>query len=79
MLDDGFQHLQLARDLDIVIERRRALVSRRTLRAARRGHRHAARDLRLAIPRRCCADSRVFAFAGLADNEQFFDALAAAD
>jgi tetraacyldisaccharide 4'-kinase len=76
VLDDGFQHLQLHRDLDIVVD------------APSRFHREGRRALRFAdavIPRRLrlhVPDSirgqRVFAFAGLARNEQFFDDLAEA-
>jgi len=73
VLDDGFQHLQLARDLDIVID-------------APADHyregRSALRDAGVVIPRRIEAagldrfrDKRVFAFSGLAGNEQFFDML----
>jgi tetraacyldisaccharide 4'-kinase len=72
VLDDGFQHLALARDVDVVID------------APSRWHREGRSALRHAhfvIPRRlrldcaAVAGKRVFAFAGLADNEQFFDAL----
>jgi len=73
VLDDGFQHLQLARDLDIVID-------------APADHyregRSALRDAGVVIPRSIEAagldrfrDKRVFAFSGLAGNEQFFDML----
>lgn len=70
LLDDGFQHLQLARDLDIVIDVPDA-------RFHREG-RAALRAADLVVPRRVRADlsavrgRRLFAFAGLADNEQFF-------
>jgi tetraacyldisaccharide 4'-kinase len=73
VLDDGFQHLQLARDLDVVIE------------APSRWYREgpsALRDADLVLPRRLrvvdgerLRGRRVFAFAGLANNEQFFDTL----
>jgi tetraacyldisaccharide 4'-kinase len=75
VLDDGFQHLQLARDVDVVIN------------AEARWHREgrsALRDAAFVIPRRLALDAaavcgrRVFAFAGLADNAQFFAALRAA-
>ena len=74
ILDDGFQHLQLARDVDVVID------------APSKWHREgrsALRDAHFVIPRRLKIDctavkgKRVFAFAGLADNEQFFAALRA--
>lgn len=73
VLDDGFQHLQLHRDLDLVID------------APARFHREgrsALRDADIVIPRRLrtvvpeeLRGKRVFAFAGLADNEQFFASL----
>lgn len=72
VLDDGFQHLQLARDADVVID-----VPSRWYREGR----SALRDADFVIPRRLRIDcravrgKRVFAFAGLADNEQFFAAL----
>jgi tetraacyldisaccharide 4'-kinase len=72
VLDDGFQHLQLARDVDVVID-----AEARWYREGRAALRHAD----FVIPRRlriaCDAvrGKRVFAFAGLADNEQFFGAL----
>lgn len=70
VLDDGFQHLQLARDVDVVID-----APSRFFREGRSALRHAdfvlPRRLRLAIP----PLTRAFAFAGLADNDQFFDAL----
>jgi tetraacyldisaccharide 4'-kinase len=73
VLDDAFQHLQLHRDLDIVIDA--------PARFYREG-RSALRDADVIVPRRLrlnIPDSlrgkRIFAFAGLADNEQFFDSL----
>lgn len=73
VLDDGFQHLQLDRDLDIVIDA--------PSRFYREG-RSALRDADVVVPRRIRMDvpqalrgRKVFAFAGLADNGQFFDAL----
>lgn len=70
VLDDGFQHLQLARDLDIVIDWPAAY---------RREGPSALADADIVIPRRVrpsgldpLRGKRVFAFAGLADNEQFF-------
>ncbi len=75
VLDDGFQHLQLHRDLDIVIDA--------PARFYREG-RSALRDADIVVPRRLrlsvppsLRGKRVFAFAGLADNEQFFDSLRA--
>lgn len=73
VLDDGFQHLQLQRDLDIVID----APSRYT-----REGRSALEDADFVIPRKLetivpaeLTGKRVFAFAGLADNEQFFESL----
>jgi len=72
VLDDGFQHLELARDADVVID-----VQSRWYREGRSALRHAD----FVIPRRLRIDcqavrgKRVFAFAGLADNEQFFASL----
>lgn len=71
LLDDGFQHLQLHRDLDVVIDVPDA-------RFHREG-RVALRDADIVIPRRIRPENlaalrgkKVFAFAGLANNEQFF-------
>jgi tetraacyldisaccharide 4'-kinase len=76
VLDDGFQHLQLHRDLDIVIDA--------PARFYREG-RSALEDADLVVPRRLVLHvpeqlrgQRVFAFAGLADNTQFFASLAEA-
>ena len=73
VLDDGFQHLQLHRDLDIVIDA--------PARFYREG-RAALNDADLVIPRTLrtiipdhLRGQPVFAFAGLADNEQFFASL----
>jgi len=73
VLDDGFQHVQLHRDLDIVID------------APARYHRElpsAFRHADLVLPRRLrtivpesLRGQRVFAFSGLANNEQFFASL----
>jgi lauroyl/myristoyl acyltransferase/tetraacyldisaccharide-1-P 4'-kinase len=71
VLDDGFQHLQLRRDLDVVID-----APSRFLREGRSALKDAdiviPRRLRLAIPE---IEGPVFAFSGLADNEQFFRSL----
>jgi tetraacyldisaccharide 4'-kinase len=72
LLDDGFQHLQLARDVDVVID-----APGKWLREGR----SALRDADFVIPRRLKIDApkgRLFAFAGLADNEQFFASVGAA-
>lgn len=73
VLDDGFQHLQLHRDLDIVID-----APARFYREGRSALSDAdlvvTRRLRLNVPD-SLRGKRVFAFSGLADNEQFFDSL----
>ncbi|HUP47367.1 MAG TPA: tetraacyldisaccharide 4'-kinase [Thermoanaerobaculia bacterium] len=73
ILDDGFQHLQLARDLDIVIEAPSSFYRER---------RSALADAGLVVPRRIrvtipepVRGRRAFAFAGLADTGQFFDSI----
>jgi len=73
VLDDGFQHLQLARNLDIVIDA--------PAEHYREG-RSALRDAGVILPRQIepagldrFRGKRVFAFSGLADNEQFFNML----
>lgn len=75
VLDDGFQHLQLHRDLDIVID-----VPARFYREGRSALADAdivvKRRLRLQVPE-SLRGKRVFAFSGLADNEQFFASLRA--
>jgi tetraacyldisaccharide 4'-kinase len=73
LLDDGFQHLKIHRDLDIVIDVDDARVYREG--------RSALRDASFVIPRRVRTDAeklrgrRVFAFAGIANNAQFFATL----
>ena len=71
VLDDGFQHLQLKRDLDIVID-----APSRFFREGRSALKYAdvviSRDLRVSVPR---IEGPVFAFSALADNQQFFDSL----
>lgn len=73
VLDDGFQHLQLARDLDVVID-----VSAEHYREGRSALRDAdvilQRNIRPAGLERL-RGKRVFAFSGLADNERFFEML----
>lgn len=73
VLDDGFQHLRLRRDYDLVIDA--------PARFYREG-RSALKDADAVIPRRLrtlvpedLRGRRVFAFAGLADDEQFFASL----
>jgi len=74
ILDDAFQHLQLHRDLDVVVDNPASGL----LREGRAALRHAdiviPRRLRLDVPA-SLRGKRVFAFAGLADNAQFFRAL----
>lgn len=73
VLDDGFQHLQLHRDLDVVIDHPSGFL---------REGRSALRYADVVLPRRMnvtipgsLRGKRVFAFAGLADTQQFFDSL----
>lgn len=73
VLDDGFQHLQLHRDLDIVIDAP-ARFHREGRSALRDADIVVARRLRLNVPD-SLRGKRLFAFAGLADNEQFFESL----
>ena len=74
ILDDGFQHLQLARDVDVVID-----APYKWRREGRSALRHADFVIPRRLALRCDAvrGKRVFAFAGLANNEQFFEALRA--
>ena len=70
VLDDGFQHLQLHRDFDVVIEHDSGF-----LREGRGALRYADLVLRRAVQARipdALRGKKVFAFAGLADNAQFF-------
>jgi tetraacyldisaccharide 4'-kinase len=75
ILDDGFQHLQLARDVDVVIDAANG-VMREGRSALADADFVIQRRLRLAVPEEL-SGRRVFAFAGLADNEQFFASLRA--
>lgn len=77
VLDDGFQHLQLHRDIDVVIDAPGDRVSREG--------RSALSDATFVVPRRLHVEvppellqKRVFAFSALADNAQFFGSLQAA-
>ncbi len=70
VLDDGFQHLQLHRDFDVVIDHDSGFL---------REGRGALRYADVVLPRKLQAripdglrGKKVFAFAGLADNAQFF-------
>ena len=74
ILDDGFQHLQLHRDLDVVMDSAAAGFLREGRSALRFADIVLPRRMRLAIPD-SLQGKRVFAFAGLADNRQFFESL----
>ncbi len=73
VLDDGFQHLQLHRDFDLLVD-----APSQFHREGRSALRHAdavvPRRLRTIVPEEL-RGKRVFAFAGLARNEQFFNDL----
>jgi tetraacyldisaccharide 4'-kinase len=73
ILDDGFQHLQLARDVDVVVDAGRG-VMREGRSALADADFVIPRNLRLTVPAQLTS-RRLFAFAGLADNEQFFASL----
>jgi tetraacyldisaccharide 4'-kinase len=73
ILDDGFQHLQLARDANVVIDTRSS-VMREGRSALADADFVIQRRLRLAVPEQLIG-RRIFAFAGLAGNEQFFASL----
>jgi tetraacyldisaccharide 4'-kinase len=75
ILDDGFQHLQLARDVDVVIDNAGGLM-REGRSALADADFVIQRHLRLVVPEELIT-RRLFAFAGLADNEQFFESLRA--
>lgn len=74
VLDDGFQHLQLHRDLDVVVDNPRARFLREGRSALRRADIVLQRNVRPIIPA-ALQQKSVFAFSGLADNEQFFTSL----
>jgi tetraacyldisaccharide-1-P 4'-kinase/lauroyl/myristoyl acyltransferase len=76
VLDDGFQHLQVHRDFDLVIDAP-ARFYREGRSALADADAVVPRDLRLKIPEEL-RGQRVFAFSGLADNAQFFASLRAA-
>jgi tetraacyldisaccharide 4'-kinase len=73
VLDDGFQHLKLHRDLDIVIDAP-ARYYREDRSALADADLIVPRKLRLHVPEEL-RGRKVFAFAGLANNEQFFASL----
>ncbi|MEO6487705.1 MAG: tetraacyldisaccharide 4'-kinase [Thermoanaerobaculia bacterium] len=74
ILDDGFQHLQLERDLDVVIDVPDAEFYREGRSALQDADIIISRNVRLHIPD-TLRGRRLFAFAGLADNKQFFRSL----
>lgn len=71
ILDDGFQHLQLHRDFDVVIDVHDAWFHREGRSALRHADAVIPRRLRLAVPP-ALRGKRVYAFAGLANNDRFF-------
>jgi len=73
LLDDGFQHLQLARDLDIVIDVK-SHIRREGTSALDDADHIIQRNLRTIVPD-ALRGRDVYAFSGLANNQQFFDAL----
>jgi len=73
VLDDGFQHLQLARDVDVVIDTAGGMM-REGRSALADADFVIQRNLRIVVPEEL-RSKRIFAFAGLANNEQFFDSL----
>jgi tetraacyldisaccharide 4'-kinase len=75
ILDDGFQHLRLARTVDVVIDSGRG-VMREGRTALADADFVIQRRLRIVVPEGLSARP-LFAFAGLADNEQFFASLRA--
>jgi tetraacyldisaccharide 4'-kinase len=75
VLDDGFQHLKLARNVDVVIDAGGGV--RREGRSALAGADFVIqRNLHLVVPEGL-SSRPLFAFTGLANNEQFFDSLRA--
>ena len=76
MLDDGFQHLRLERDYDLVIDAP-SRFHREGRSALRDADAVSPRTLRTIVPEEL-RGQRVFAFGGLAGNEQFFASLRAA-
>lgn len=74
ILDDGFQHLQLARDVNVLIDAPGGRWFREGPTAKGDADIVIARALRVIDGDRV-KGKRVFAFSGLADNEQFFATL----
>ena len=77
ILDDGFQHLQIDRDLDIVILAGERRFQRESERALADADIIIERHIRITVPP-AVAGKKVFAFAGLADPSQFFEHLRSA-
>jgi tetraacyldisaccharide 4'-kinase len=78
ILDDGFQHLQLHRDLDVVIEGGGpAALFREGRDALQSASVVIPRNLRVEVPSTLRSQS-LYAFAGLANPGQFFESLRAA-
>ncbi len=73
ILDDGFQHLRIARDCDVVIDHRGGLL-REGPSALRYADVVLQRQVRPVVPA-ALRGMRLFAFAGLADDAQFFRSL----
>jgi len=73
VLDDGFQHLHLARDVDVVIDTAGGMM-REGRSALADADFVIQRNLRIVVPEEL-RSKRIFAFAGLANNEQFFHSL----
>lgn len=73
VLDDGFQHQQLHRDLDVVIDAP-APFAREGRSALRHADLVVPRDLRVTVPE-SLKGRDAFAVAALADNDQFFETL----
>jgi len=73
VLDDGFQHLHLARDVDVVIDTAGGMM-REGRSALADADFVIQRNLRIIVPEEL-RSKRIFAFAGLANNEQFFHSL----
>jgi tetraacyldisaccharide 4'-kinase len=73
VLDDGFQHLRIRRDYDLVIDAP-AKFHREGPSALKDADAVIPRELRTLVPEEL-RGKPVFAFSGLADNEQFFASL----
>ena len=74
ILDDGFQHLQIARDLDIVIEAPGAAFYREGSSALDAADVLVPRRISLTVPAEV-RGRKALAFAGLANTAQFFESI----